>query len=102
MSGGGHPCRFFGISHQNKGRHFHEKTEEETLRKYVDFCDSGRPWYFALGVFVTLLIVQTALWFAADEDEKPSQWATLPAWFGIFQSIGCIRKARENRKQSAE
>ena len=59
-------------------------------------------WYFALGVFVTLLIVQTALWFAADEDEKPSQWATLPAWFGIFQSIGCIRKARENRKQSAE
>ena len=75
---------------------------EKTLRKYVDFCDSGRPWYFALGVFVTLLVVQTALWFAADEDEKPSQWATLPAWFGIFQSIGCIRKARENRKQSAE
>ncbi len=51
---------------------------------------------------MTLLVVQTALWFAADEDEKPSQWATLPAWFGIFQSIGCIRKARENRKQSAE
>ena len=74
-----------------------KRLSEETLRKYVDFCDSGRPWYFALGVFVTLLIVQTALWFAADEDEKPSQWATLPAWFGIFQSIGCIRKdlARE-------
>ena len=38
-----------------------KRLSEETLRKYVDFGDSGRPWYFALGVFVTLLIVQTAL-----------------------------------------
>ena len=27
-----------------------KRLSEETLRKYVDFCDSGRPWYFALGV----------------------------------------------------
>ena len=25
-----------------------KRLSEETLRKYVDFCDSGRPWYFCL------------------------------------------------------
>ena len=48
-----------------------KKPSEETMQKFVAFCDSGRPWYFSLGVFVTLLIVQFALWFAADEDKKP-------------------------------
>ena len=60
-----------------------KKTSEETMRKFVAFCDSGRPWYFTLGMSVTVLIVQFALWFAADEDKKPGWWYTVPAWFGI-------------------
>ena len=79
-----------------------KRPSEETMRKFVDFCDSGRPWYFALGMFVTLLIVQTILWFAADEDEKPGIGYTVPTWFGIFRSIECIRQAGENRKNIAE
>ncbi len=79
-----------------------KKTREETLRRFADFCDTGRPWYFSLGFFVALLIMQFILWFAADEDKKPGFGYTVPTWFGIFRSIDCIRQARENRKRSAE
>ncbi|MFR6749208.1 MAG: hypothetical protein ACLUSS_00380 [Faecalibacterium sp.] len=43
-----------------------KRLSEETLRKYVDFCDSGQVLGTLLcGVYlVTLLIVQTALWSA--------------------------------------
>ena len=30
-----------------------KKPSEETMRKFVAFCDSGRPWYFTLGMSVT-------------------------------------------------
>ena len=79
-----------------------KKTSEETMRKFVAFCDSGRPWYFTLGMSVTVLIVQFALWFAADEDKKPGWWDTVPAWFGIFRSLDNIRQARKNRESDAE
>ena len=79
-----------------------KKPSEETMRKFVDFCDSGRPWYFGLGVFITILIVQTALWFQMDEDKKPGWWYTVPTWFGIFRCIGCIFQARKNRERDAE
>ena len=64
-----------------------KKPSEETMRKFVAFCDSGRPWYFTLGMSVTVLIVQFALWFAADEDKKPGWWYTVPAWFGFFRRL---------------
>lgn len=79
-----------------------KKPSEETMRKFVEFCDSGRPWYFALGMFVTILIVQSALWFEMDEDKKPGWWYTVPTWFGIFNSIRNICRAREYRKRDAE
>ena len=79
-----------------------KKPSEETMRKFVEFCDSGRPWYFTLGMFVTILIVQSALWFEMDEDKKPGWWYTVPTWFGIFNSIRNICQAREYRKRDAE
>ena len=79
-----------------------KKPSEETMRKFVAFCDSGRPWYFTLGMSVTLLIVQFALWFAADEDKKPGWWYTVPAWFGVFRSLDNIHQARKNRESDAE
>ena len=79
-----------------------KKPSEETIRKFVAFCDSGRPWYFFLGASIVLLIVQTALWFEADEDKKPGWWYTVPAWFGVFRSISCILEARKHRTQDAE
>ena len=79
-----------------------KKPSEETMRKFVAFCDSGRPWYFTLGMCVTLLIVQFALWFAADEDKKPGWWYPVPAWFGIFRSLDNIHQARKNRESDAE
>jgi len=72
-----------------------KKPSEETMRKFVAFCDSGRPWYFTLGMCVAMLIVQFALWFAADEDKKPG-------WFGIFRSLDNIHQARKNRESDAE
>ena len=74
-----------------------KRPSEASLRRLVEFCDSGRPWYFALGAFVTLLAVQLALWFEADEDKKPGFWYTVPTWFGIFRSVSCILQARRNR-----
>ena len=79
-----------------------KKPSEETMRKFVEFCDSGRPWYFTLGMFVTILIVQSALWFEMDEDKKPGWWYTVPTWFGIFNSVRNILLAREYRKRDAE
>ena len=68
-----------------------KKPSEETMRKFVAFCDSGRPWYFTLGMSVTVLIVQFALWLY-----------TVPAWFGIFRSLDNIHQARKNRESDAE
>lgn len=45
MSGGGHPCRFFGMMRQNKGGSLMKDPTKEALFKLGEFCDSGKPWY---------------------------------------------------------
>lgn len=79
-----------------------KKPSEETMRKFVAFCDSGRPWYFFLGASLVLLVVQTALWLEAASDKKPAWWHTIPTWFTVICSVSSILEARKHRMQDAE
>ena len=66
MSGGGHPCRFFGMMHQNKGGSLKQESTKEALFKNGEICDSGKPWYCFFGVYLVTLIVNITLLLTSE------------------------------------
>ena len=72
---------------------------EDALMKFGAFCDTGKPWYFFLGMWSVLLLANVLMQLFSDE--KPKWWTWLLQIGGIINALRDIQLARHHRELNA-
>lgn len=79
-----------------------ENTKEKiynVLEKAHDLCDSGKPWYFFLGMWAVVLVLDVICQLFSEK--KPKLWCWLMAAMGIVNCILNLTICRLNREIKA-
>lgn len=79
-----------------------ENTKEKiynVLEKVHDLCDSGKPWYFFLGMWAVVLVLDVICQLFSEK--KPKLWCWLMAAMGIVNCILNLTICRLNREMKA-
>lgn len=69
------------------------------MKKFIDLCDSGKPWYFFLGMWTTLLMADILCQLFANE--KPKWWNWVVVGLGYLNVFLNLRTAKRHREEKA-
>ena len=73
------------------------------MKDFCDLCDSGKPWYFFLGMWTTLLMMLFACLLFTDEKPKWWNWALIAlGYINVFRDLKLAKRRREAKAAEAD